>query len=135
MKFPFRRYVGVVPLIAAVLVPGLVASALMHSVAWVVFAVPLGIVLLFLVASLLPLKRWKMTPDQFADALERHLQGTEGHWDWDDLTTFPIEDERIQRIQGCLIRFDSLALEEDKEELRQIIAALRRGEFPEVRKE
>jgi hypothetical protein len=79
----------------------------------------------------LPTKR-KVTPEQFAEELERHLLGTGGPWDWDDTTSVAIADERLERIRWELTKFDSLAQEEDKDELKAIIAALRRGELPEV---
>lgn len=74
----------------------------------------------------------RITPEQFADELERHLLGTEGRWDWDDTTSIAIADERLDRLRGGLSKFDSLARTKEQEELKAIIAALRRGEFPEV---
>ena len=110
--------------------PALLLAYLLHSAVWLV-VVPLGIVVFAVLVAALPIKR-KVTPEQFADELERHLVGTEGEWDWDDTTSVAIADERLERIRLELPRFDSLALEKDKDELRAIIAAIRKGEFPEA---
>jgi hypothetical protein len=56
----------------------------------------------------LPIKR-QVTPEQFADELERHLLGSGGPWDWDDTTSIRIVDERLERIRWELPKFDSLA--------------------------
>jgi hypothetical protein len=109
--------------------PAVLAACLRHS-AWLL-VIPLGITALALLAAALPIKR-KVTPERLADELERHLLGTEGKWDWDDTTSVAIADERLERIRLELPRFDSLALEKDKDELRAIIAALREGELPEA---
>ena len=74
----------------------------------------------------------KISPQQFADELERHLLGTEGKWDWDDTTSIAISDERLERIRQSLSKFDLLTRAKDRDELEAIIAALRRGEFPEI---
>jgi hypothetical protein len=86
--------------------------------------------MIVLVAAL-PLKR-KVTPEQFAGELERHLLGTGGRWDWDDTTSVSFADQRLERIRRELRKFDSLTNEQGMDELKALIAALRRGEFPEV---
>lgn len=110
--------------------PALLVACLLHSAVWLV-VVPLGVIVIALVVAALPIKR-KVTPEQFADELERHLLGTEGMWDWDYTTSVAIADERLERIRLQLPTFDSLTLEKDKDELRAIITALRRGKFPEA---
>jgi hypothetical protein len=74
----------------------------------------------------------KVSPEQFAEALEKHLLGTEGKWDWDDTTSITLADERLERIRLGLAKFDLLTHTAVREELEAIIAALRRGEFPEI---
>ncbi len=75
----------------------------------------------------------KVTPEQFADELERHLLGTGGPWDWDDTTSVAIADPRLEEVRSRLgPNLASLSREKDKDELRAIIAALRRGELPEI---
>lgn len=86
-----------------------------------------------LIIAALPIPR-KVTPQQFADELERHLQGTEGPWDWDDATSVRMADKRLDQLRLSLaVRFDMLSHEEDRNEFQTIIAALRRGEIPQVK--
>ncbi|PYT52038.1 MAG: hypothetical protein DMG44_00315 [Acidobacteria bacterium] len=110
--------------------PAALTAYVLHNLAWLV-VVPFGIIVLVFLIAALPIKR-KVTPDQFADELERHLLGTGGPWDWDDTTSVAIADERLERIRCELSKFNSLTQEKDKNELKAIIAALRRGELPEV---
>jgi len=110
--------------------PATLTAYFLHTLAWLV-VVPFGIIVLVLFIAALPIKR-KVTPEQFADELESHLLGTGGPWDWDDTTSIRIADERLERIRWQLPKFDSLAREEDKAELKAIIEALRRGELPEA---
>jgi len=111
-------------------VPAILVFYLSHSLIWLIL-IPVGIIILALLVAAVPRKR-KVSPEQFADELERHLLGTEGEWDWDDVTSVAIADERLERIRWELPRFDTLSQEKDKEDLKTLIAALRRGELPEV---
>jgi hypothetical protein len=80
-------------------------------------------------------RKRRITPEQFADQLERHLLKNEDEWDWHDYVTSPVfADERLERVRWKLFEFDAefLSQETDKEKLKAIIAALRRGEFPEA---
>jgi hypothetical protein len=117
-------------LLLVLFVPAILTSYFLHSVVWLI-VIPLGIVVLGLLVAALPLKR-KVTAEQFASELEEHLLGTEGAWDWDDTTSVRIADERLERLRWYLPKFNSLSLEKDKEELKAIIAALRRNEVPDV---
>ena len=74
----------------------------------------------------------KVSPEQLAEELEKHLLGIEGKWDWDDTTSIALADERLERIRLGLPKFDLLTRPAVREELESIIAALRRGEFPEI---
>jgi hypothetical protein len=98
---------------------------------WLV-VIPLGIVTLALLVAALPGRKRKVTPEQFANELERHLLGTESRQVWDSITSCAIADERLEQIRCELPKFDSLTEEKDREELKTIIAALRRGELPEI---
>jgi hypothetical protein len=82
-----------------------------------------------LLIAALPTKR-KITPQAWADELEKHLLGTEGPYDWDDATSVRLADERLENLRCRLSDFDMLVTTERREELRQIIEALRRGEIP-----
>jgi hypothetical protein len=129
--YPPKLWAWVIVLLVLFL-PAALAAYVLHSLAWLV-VVPIGVIVLALFVAALPIKR-KVTPEQFADELERHLLGTEGKWDWDDTTSIAIDDERLERLRWELAKFDSdsLTQEKDKVELRAIIAALRRGELPAV---
>jgi hypothetical protein len=122
---------GCAAVLVVLFVPAILAAYFFQSVVWLLIT-PAGIIILaLLVAATFSSKR-KVTPEQFADELERHLLGTGGKWDWDDSTSVAIADERLERIRWELTKFDSLNQENAKEELQAIIAALRRGELPEV---
>lgn len=73
----------------------------------------------------------KVTPQAWADDLEKHLLGTEGPFDWDDATSVTLADERLENLRCRLVPdFDTLSTPEKREELRRIIDVLRRGEVP-----
>ena len=75
-------------------VPAALTAYVLHNLAWLV-VVPFGIIVLVFLIAALPIKR-KVTADQFADELERHLLGTGGPWDWDDTTSIAIADPRLE---------------------------------------
>jgi hypothetical protein len=121
-------------------VPAIVAAYFLHSAVWLLI-VPPGIIVGFIALGLLmtalgvPKRKRKVTPEQFADRLERHLLRNEDEWDWHDYVTSPVfADERLERVRWKLFEFDAefLSQETDKEKLRAIIEALRRGELPEI---
>ena len=68
--------------------PAALIAYVLHSLVCL-RVVPFGIIVLALGMAALPSKRG-VTPEQFADELERHLSGTEGPWDWDDTSTVVI---------------------------------------------
>jgi hypothetical protein len=129
--YPPRLWAWVIVLLVLFL-PAALAAYVLHSLTWLV-VFPIGVILLAIFVAALPIKR-KVTPEQFADELERHLLGTEGKWDWDDATSVAIADERLERLRWELAKFDSDSLTEEKDraQLRAIIATLRRGELPAV---
>ena len=113
-------------LLLVLFLPAALTAYLMHSLAWLV-GVPFGIVVLMLLIAAIPSKR-HVTAEQFADELEKHLLGTEGPWDWDDATSVRIADPGLEAVRMSLgENLDTLARDEDKDELRAIIADLRRG--------
>ena len=131
-----RRY-GCAVLLLVLFVPTTLTAYLMDSAIWLI-VVPLGIIALVMIVAvlaallvaLLDIKP-KLTPQQFADKLERHLLSwTEGKED-DDTLPFAIADERLEKLAWEIQAFD-LREERDKDKLRAIIAALRRGEVPEA---
>ena len=110
--------------------PAVLTAYLLRNLIWLA-VVPFGIIFIAFLIAAIPLKR-KVTREQFADELERHLLGTEGKWDWDDTTSVAIADEGLEQIRCGLSRFASLRSEKDREELRALIATLRRGDLPEI---
>jgi len=122
------------------LVPAAIMAYVLHNPAWLV-AVPIGVLfLIFVVAfvfgsleKVFGIGRRKGTPEEFADALEKHLLGEKPDPAWDDPMDVVLADPRLEQIRRRLgPNLDSLAREEDKNELRAIIAALRRGDLPDV---
>lgn len=125
------KFSGWVIVLLVLFLPAGLAAYVLHNLVWLVI-VPFGIIVLAFFIAALPTKR-KVTPKQFADELERHLLGTEGPWDWDDTTSVAIADPRLDEVRSRLgPNLASLSHEKDKDELRAIISALRRGELPEV---
>lgn len=109
--------------------PGLLAARTLHSPIWALLC-PVATVAALLAIAALPIKR-KVTPKEFAGELERHLEGTDNDDDWDRTSSVRISDPHLEGVRRSLSgRFDSLPTPEDREELRHIIEALRRGEIP-----
>jgi uncharacterized membrane protein YagU involved in acid resistance len=110
--------------------PVFVATYFMHASVWIVAVAAALIILMLSIIAALPIKR-KITPHQWANELEKHLLGTEGHHAWDDATSVCPADERLERLRYRLVPyFDLLTTPEKQEEFRRIIEALRRGEVP-----
>jgi len=88
----------------------------LHGLMWLL-VVPFGIIGIALGLAAWLRKR-KVTAEQFADELERHLLGTESPWDWDETSTVAIADPRLEEVRLRLGRsLDRLAYESDKDEL------------------
>jgi hypothetical protein len=111
-------------------VPAAVAAYLLNDPKWLVI-IPIGIVALAVVVAALPSKR-KVTPEDWALDLERHLLGTDGTWGWDDAISVRLADPRLEALRTKMPKFDSLASEERRSEFAAIVAALKRGEILEV---
>jgi hypothetical protein len=116
---------------AAIMLVALFAAITFHSALWLI-GVPVGLFVLLIVLGKWGPKR-KVSPQQFADELESHLLGMGGGWDWDDTTSISIADKRLDKLRSKLHKFDNIALPEWRIELTEIIAALRRGEIPDVK--
>ena len=116
--------------LAILFVPAAVVAYLLNDSKWLVI-VPIGIVVLALFVAGLPIKR-KVTPQQWAVELEPHLLGTDGRWDWDDATSIAIANPKLEILRGKLRKFDMLTSDERRREFEMVIAALKRGEIPDV---
>jgi len=102
------------------------------EIMWMIwlFATLAVLVILMLAVAALPIKR-KVSPQQWANELEKHLLGTDGAYGWDDATSVTLADELLESLRRRLIpEFNMLTTQQKKEEFRQIIESLRRGEFP-----
>ena len=62
---------------------------------------------------------------EVADKIERHILGTEGPWDWDDFTSVPIADDRLDSIRLRCLELERTSPEERTEELKRIVDRLR----------
>src|ERR1700685_3765822 len=119
---------GWLALIAFLFTLGVIAACILRSAVWILVS-PIAIAAVLFGIAALPIKR-KITPQQWANDLEKHLVGTEGPHDWDDATSVTLADERLERLRSRRVpNFDMLDTPEKRDELRQIIEALRRGEI------
>ncbi len=129
MRIRLNNGAGCVVLLGILVVPGLVAVRVFHSPVWAILG-PVAVVAVIIGIEALPLKR-KVTPLEFADELECHLNGTDNDDGWDRTSSVKIAHPMLEEVRRSLSdRFDSLSNPEDREEFCQIIEALRRGEFP-----
>jgi len=77
--------------------------------------------------------RRKGTPEEFANALERYLLGEAPDRGWDEPMEVALADPRLEAVRRRLSEnLHSLTREEGTAELRSVIAALRRGDLPNV---
>ena len=140
-----RRVRHRLPTVVVVLVllvsAGLIAYVL-HNPAWLI-AVPVGIFGLILALAfvfgtlekLFGIGRRKGTPEEFANALEKYLLGEEPEHGWDEPMEVTLADPRLEEVRRSLCvtpNLYRLATEEDRNELRAVIAPLRRGDLPDV---
>jgi hypothetical protein len=117
---------GLVLLLVILGGPGLLAASIFDSLILALLGPVVMAAALFVVAAL-PIRR-KVTPEEFANELQHHLDGTDKDGDWDRTTSVKISDPLLDGVRQSVIgRFDSLANLEDREELRQVIEGLRRG--------
>ena len=117
-------------MLAILFVPAAAVAYFLNDSKWLVI-VPVAIVAVVLAIAALPIKR-KVTPEQWAVELEPHLLGTDGAWDWDDATSITLANPKLERLRSKLHKFDTLPTDERRKEFERIIAALKRGEIPDV---
>ena len=123
---------GLLLLIVVVFGPGLLVSTILHNGWWAIL-LPIATVGAFLGIAALPIGR-NISPEQYADELERHLRGEDNDDDWDRTGSVRLKNPRLEELRRSLPdSFDDLRTEEDRLSLARVIEALRRGELPEVR--
>jgi hypothetical protein len=91
----------------------------------VVIAVIAIILALFRVLSFLTKRRNNLTAAQVAGIIEKHLQRTEGPWDWDEFTSFPIRDNWLDAIRLRCGQLDLAPTATRVRQLEEIIDELR----------
>ncbi len=86
-----------------------------------------AIVPLFRFLTYISKHRNRLTAHEVADTIERHILGTEGPWDWDEFTSVPIANDRLDEIRMRCSELDSPTpiSNEKREELKQIVEQLR----------
>jgi hypothetical protein len=70
--------------------------------------------------------RNQLTAAEVADTIEKHIQGAEGPWDWDDFTSIPIADDYLDKIRLRCLQLDYELPEERIQELSRIVERLRK---------
>jgi hypothetical protein len=129
-----RSNFGCAYVLLILFVPAVATSYFLDSPVWLLI-IPPGIVVAFISFAVVAgfiFPKPKLTAEQFADALERHLLEKDDGDEWDNLSYGAVTEECLKQIQWELWRFDSLSTEADKEQLKSLIAAIRSGSLPEV---
>jgi hypothetical protein len=122
---------GRIALAIVLLVPGLLLASALHSWTWFFVALITEVILLCLVAAFGRSDKRDVTPQELAQELERHLIGNEGPYDWGATTSVEITDQRLNRLIPRLIEYDRLDTAEKRQQFREMIEILRRGEIPD----
>jgi hypothetical protein len=53
-------------------------------------------------------RRNRLSYSEVADIIERHIERTEGPWDWDEFTSIPIANDELDAIRLRCIELDSV---------------------------
>ena len=123
---------GCLLVIVVVFGPGVFVSTILHNGRWAIL-LPIATIGVFLGIAALPSGR-NISPQQYADELERHLRGEDSDDDWDRTGSVRLKNPRMEELRRSLPdSFDDLRTEEDRLSLARVIEALRKGELPEVR--
>jgi hypothetical protein len=83
------------------------------------------IVPVFLVIKLVTMpfeKSFNRSPDEVAQYLRDFLDGTGGEWDWDDFTSIPIADPRLEDIRERAAALELPMADQDTAPLKDLIA-------------
>lgn len=77
------------------------------NMAGCIVAIPLLPVFLVVKLVMMPFEKpSNLSPEQVVDYLKGFLEGTDGPWDWDDFTTIPIADPRLDDIRDRVAALD-----------------------------
>jgi hypothetical protein len=91
----------------------------------IILGILFGVGLLFRLLTAASKRLNGITASEVADIIEKHIQGTEGPWDWDDFTSVPIRDDRLDAIRVQCLELDYAAPERRVQQLRGILEGLR----------
>lgn len=95
---------------------------------YVLFAIlgVIAILLLFRLLSYESKRRNRLSAPEVADAIEKHIDETEGPHDWDYFTSIAIPDPHLDAVRLRCIELDALVLPEQRNrELKKIADELR----------
>jgi len=67
----------------------------------------------------------KRSAQEVAGFIQNHVRGTEGPHDWDDFTSIPISNERLNAIRLRCVQLDDEHPDERFAELKKIVEDLR----------
>lgn len=67
----------------------------------------------------------KRSASEVADFIENHVRGTEGAHDWDDFTSIPIADRRLNAMRLRCVELDDKSPQARFAELRKMVVDLR----------
>jgi hypothetical protein len=70
-------------------------------------------------------RRNRRSYSEVADIIERHIERTEGPWDWDDFTSIPIANNELDAIRLRCIELERAIPGRTAEELKAIVRRLR----------
>jgi hypothetical protein len=85
-----------------------------------------GLFAVFRALSILARRRNRLSAREVANTIERHIDGTEGKWDWDYFTSIPLADEHLNAIVRRCADLDMLLPEHRNPQLRKIVEQLRK---------
>lgn len=85
-------------------------------------AIVLVPILLLVKLVMLPFEKpLNRTPDEVLQYMHRFVDGTDGPWDWDNFTTQPIADPRLDEIRDRLAALDVPLSEADFPAIKALI--------------
>lgn len=95
----------------------------------VLAALTVGSLLLFKAATRLSKWRNRLDVRDVISFIEKHIDGTEGPWDWDEFTTRPIANDELDQVRLLCARAGEYPLSDDqRRSLAEIVSRLREAD-------
>ena len=85
----------------------------------------LAVIPVFRLLTIITKRRNRRSVREVADMIERHVEQTEGPWDWDEFTSLPIADNDLDTIRIQCIELENVSPEERMLEMKGILQRLR----------